>query len=134
MKLTNEFFKIAILRGLSIEIGQTFKLKEIWTHLYKQGYREDMIKFMEVLEVRFGKHPFLEEEIVRRALGSTGEEYLTEKKFLIQNIEIVPVEETDYVEDKGKYKVECFGAHFDETHQEWSNKSTMMFSLRLQER
>lgn len=133
MKLTNELFKSILLRGLSIEIGQTFRLKDIWTHLYKQGYREDMIKFMEVLEVRFPKEPFLKEDVVRRALGAVGDEYLTEKKFRVNNLEIIPVEETDYVENKGKYRVECFGSHFDETHQKWSDKSTMIFSMKLQD-
>lgn len=132
MRLTNELFKDIILRGLSLEIGQAIRLKDIWTHLYKLGYREDMIKFMEVLEVRFPKEPYLEEGVVRRALGATGDEYLTEKKFMLQKVEILPVEETEYVENKGRYRIECFGNHFDETHQKWADKSTMMFSLKLQ--
>lgn len=132
MKLTNELLKTILLQGISLEIGQTIRLKDIWTRLYKQGYREDMIKFMEVLEVRFPKEPFLEEEIVRNALGATGDETLTEKKFLIQAVEVLPMEEHENVQDKGKYRVECFGNHFDETHQKWSDKSTMMFSLKLQ--
>ena len=133
MRLTNELFKTIILKGLDISIGETFRLKDIWAHLVVSGYREDMIKFMEVLEVRFPKTPGIDEETVRRALGATGNEVLREKKFKIQNIEVMPVEETEYVENKGKYKVECFGNHFDEVNQKWSDKSTMMFSLKLQD-
>ena len=132
MKLSNQLFNELILRGLRLEIGQEIRLKSIWNQLVLSGYREELLKFMEVLEVRFPKDPNVSNEILQRALGATDSSNLREKKFRILAVEIKPVEDSDYVEDKGLYKVECIGAHYDESNSKWAEKPTILFSLKLE--
>ena len=132
MKLSNDKINSILLNGLGITIGDTMRLKNIWGHLVTQGYREDLIKFMEVPEVRFPKEANVQEETLLRAFGAQPGANLRDKKFMIQAVEIMPVEETDEVEKKGRYKVECTGNHFDTENDKWSDKMTILFSLRLQ--
>lgn len=132
MKLTNDILKTVVLQGLNMEIGDVLKVKDIWLILFKQGYRENMIRFLEVLEVRFAKSPYLDPGDLANALGAQDGMDHNETKFKIAKIHIIPADQnSEAIEDKGKYEVQCYGFHYIREREKFSEKETMVFSLKL---
>jgi len=132
MILTNKIFKDTILKFMDLEIGQVLKVKQLWYKIVNLGYRQDLIRFLEVLEVRFTKAPFLDPGDLANALGATDGVDHNETRFQIQECRITQADpESDELADKAKYIVEFYGAHYITEREVFADKPTMIFSIKL---
>ena len=129
--ITNDILRQTVAAYLDLRIGEVRKVKDIWHKLVNMGYREDLIRFLEVLEVRYPKEPFIDPGTLAAALGATDGVDHNETRFKIMEYNITQVEESERLEDKGKYKVECFGVHYLEEKTKFAEKPTMIFSIKL---
>jgi len=132
MILTNEIFRKTILKFLDLEIGQVIKVKNLWHQIVSLGYREDLVRFLEVLEVRFTKQPYLDPGDLANALGATDGVDHNETKFQILECRVTQADpHSDDLADKAKYIVEFYGAHYIVERSVFADKPTMIFSIKL---
>ena len=129
--LTNELIKKIITRELDLQMGAQITVKSLWRHLVINGYRPNMIRFMEALAVRFPDYPILTDDDLKFILGSEQPD-LAETELKITEMHLAQKgDDLDDLETKGKYVLEVFGIHFIRNRQEWSEKTTKLFTMGL---
>ena len=132
MNLNNQRIKSLLLKELDLEISEEISMRILWSHLYNLGLRSQLIRFMEVPEVRWTGDKILREDEVVMALGATSSDTeLKNKNFKILSIEISPLLDDASLNEKGQYKVACIGEYFNESLDKWEGKTLELFSFRL---